>query len=540
MLRGILTIISLSALLWASGWGDAGQFRNQAWGQPAPTLHLTGGSQKTGKINLAGARNEHLFFTVSLANGSPPIKARMDGTPEGLECNFFRVVAVPSASAGKFPPDGLLPLEEDISDSASTPLTLWISIKISPNRAAGLYHLVLVVTDRQGSIRLPIELRVYRFSLPDDLPITIFGGFWPQPGLWPKSAEGLPSMEIIKHYFQSLREHKFNALGGSYPLPLGRIQAGQRIEDFPTYHELLRYALDDLKFKYFQIPKLKGWQSVSDTDSTFSRQARIFYPLYSDYLRRHGWENRALNYLVDEPRPPQYKSVFQAYSLAKSLAPGMRTLSAGWQPSPEFVKVIDIWAYQAAHYRDDEKKRAQRQGQEAWLYANRLQDIDHPLTHLRLIGWLLYRYHFSGYLLWGVNYWPNNPWTTPPGPQDYSRRGTLYYPHPRTGLPVSTTRLESLRRGLQDYQYLLLLDQACRRGLIRKEQRAFILAKVDSITANLSRNPFPVSMDELEALRRHIGELLDGMDGKETVQGPTTPSTRLLNNSHHSMEARVW
>jgi hypothetical protein len=535
MRRGILILFSLGGMLWAMGWGNAVQIWNQAWGHPAHALQLAGVSQTIDKIILAGAQNEHLFFTVPLAGGSPSLRARIEGLPDGLECHFFRVVAAPLDSAGKFTPDALLPLEEDGSIPAYTPVTLWISLKIPSNCTPGLYPLNLVITDQRDNIRLPVKLKVYRFSLPEDLPITIFGGFWHQPGFWPKSAKDLPPAEIpiIKKYYQSLREHKFNALGGSYPLPLGRIQAGQRIEDFSPYHELLQYVLDDLKFKYFQIPKLRGWQSISQPDSSFSRQARIFYPLYSDYLRRHGWQNRALNYLVDEPRPPQYGSVIAAFSLARSLAPEIRTLSAGWWPSPEFVKVIDIWAYQAAHFQPNEKEQAQRQGQETWLYANRLLDIDHPLAHPRLIGWLLYRYQFSGYLQWAVNYWPNNPWTYPPGPQDFSRRGTLYYPHPRTGLPVPTTRLESLCRGFQDYQYLMLLDQACRRGLIPREQQAAILAKVDRFTKNLPRNSFPVSMHELEALRLHIGELLDGINGKETIQGPMMPSTRLLTNSHH-------
>jgi Glycoside hydrolase 123, catalytic domain len=516
MLRRILTFISLSAILGATGWGDATQFWNHASNQPVLTLGMTGASQTAGKISLAGARNEHLFFTVSLANGSSSLKARMEGTPNGLECNFFRVVAVPPASAGKFPPDALLPLEENRSDFVSAPQGIWISLKIAPDCLPGLYTLNLVITDRQGSLLLPVELRVYRFSLPEDLPITIFGGFWHQPEIWSQYAKGLSSekVKIIKKYYKSLRAYKINALGGSFPFPLGQMQSGQRIEDFSPYHELLQYVLDDLQFKYFQIPKLNGWESVSTPDSAFSRQARIFYPLYSDYLRRHGWEKRALNYLVDEPRPPQYEAVVPAYALAKSLAPGIRTLCAGWRPSPEFVRVIDSWAYQAAHYRGDEREKAQRQGQEAWLYANRLHGIDHPLTHPRLIGWLLYRYHFSGYLLWGVNYWPSNPWTTPPGPQDFFRRGTFYYPHPQTGLPVPTTRLEALRRGFQDYQYFLLLDQACRQGVVPPEQQAAILAKVDRITENLPGNPFLVSMDDLEAVRRRIGELLDGRDDR--------------------------
>jgi len=212
---------------------------------------------------------------------------------------------------------------------------------------------------------------------------------------------------------------------------------------------------------------------------------------------------------VDEPKPDQHEAVYQAYAMAKSLAPEMRTLSAGWRPAPEFARVINIWAHQAGHYQEKEREAARRQGQEAWLYANRLHNINGPLAHPRLIGWLLYRYQFSGYLLWGMNYWPGDPWTTPPGPRDYYRRGTFYYPHPVTGLPVPTTRLEALRRGFQDYQYFILLDQAVRQGLVSQEQQAAFLTRVRRFTENLPSNPFPVSMAELEGLRLEIGTLLD-------------------------------
>ncbi len=517
----IFMIVGLGAVFCLTGWGDMVQSRTEAWSPAAVNLRLTEGVQTTGKIILAGARNEHLFLPVSLEGASSVLEARVEGPTNGLSWKFFRVVAVPPGSAVEFPPDALLPLGKDNPEFSSGPLLLWVSLKIAPSCTPGPHSLNLIFTDRRRTVRLPVELKVYRFALPDDLPITVFGGFWHQQRIRSRSAEGCPPAEvrIIKKFYQSLREYKVNALGGSHPLPLNQVLAGQRIEDIAPYHELLEYALNDLKFKFFQIPRLKGWKSVNPQESTFPQQARVFYPLYGEYLHRHGWENRALNYLVDEPQPEHYEAVVQAFTLAKALAPGVQTLSAGWRPPPEFAKVIDIWAHQAAHYREEEKEQARRQGQEAWLYANRLHGIGRPLAHPRLIGWLLYRYQFSGYLLWGVNYWPHDPWTTPPGPQDFFRRGAFYYPHPQTGLPVPTTRLEALRRGFQDFQYLLLLDQACRRGLVPREQQVAVLAQVRRFTENLPGNPFPVSMAELEAVRLQIGELLDKTTGCSEDRG---------------------
>lgn len=510
MFRRVQIIITLGALWCIAGWNN-GAYPQAGWpGHPAITLNLAGESQTAPPVILAGARNEYLFFTIRVEPGPSALEVRTEGLPAGLECNVYRVVSAPLSLTGKFPPDALLPLAEKIPGPPDFPQLLWISFKIG-DCWPGTYHLRLIISHPRGQFLLPVELKVYRFSLPEDLPITIFGGLWHQPRIWSQYAGGVPGaqLRIIKSYYKSLRDYKFNALGGSYPLPLEKLHPGQNIEDWPGYHELLKYALEDLTFKYIQVPKLRGWEAADRPEDSFRRQARIFYPLYLDYLHRHGWDHRALNYLVDEPRPDQRRAVAQALALSKSLAPGIKTLSAGGQPAPEFAGLIDIWAYQAAHYRANQRNRSGHPGPEAWLYANRLQGLDHPLAHQRLIGWLLYRYQFAGYLFWGVNFWPQDPWTTPPGPHDFFRRGTFFYPHPDTGLPVPTTRLEALRRGFQDYQYFLLLDQAGGQGLIPQEKRSLILAKVHRFTADLARNPFPVSMAEMDAVRQQIGELLE-------------------------------
>ncbi len=518
---GILSIFAMA------GWGDAAPSWTSTRDQAAVVVHWPQGCQNPGKIQLTGARNETICLSMVVEGNCPTLRARAEGLPTGAEGQFFRVMAAPSTSAANYPSDALLPLEENFPAAATTPMHLWLSLKVAPACKPGDYALKLVFTSGGESLGLPVDLKVFRFTLPEDLPITILGGFWLQPGYGDRYFKGSlsGSAALIKKYYASIRDHKFNALGGSYPLPLGQIEAQQPIEDFPDYHDLLKYVLDDLKFRYVQIPKLRNWQSISGPNDDFSRQARRFYPCYGDYLRHHGWESRALNYLVDEPRPSQYDGVIQAYTLVKSLCPGIKTLCAGRRPPPGSAQVIDMWAYQAGSYQEPVRQQAQHPGQEAWLYINRLQGINHPLAHQRLIGWLLYRYQFSGFLLWGVNYWPQDPWTTPPGPKDFFRRGTFYYPHPRTGLPVPTTRLEALRRGFEDYQYLVLLDQACRRGLVPPEKQQYILAKVHHFTEDLPRSSFSVSMADIEDLRTYIGDILDAAAGPEEMHA-NTPADR--------------
>lgn len=519
MTRVVASLLSLLLSLAQGAGGEEGA-PGAGWG-----AKIGGGlSWKLGEgsyspwVRLAGARNEQLFLSVELKGEPAKLSVTVEAAPPGLglKWRFFRVMAAPPGSEKKWQPDALLPLEEDPAPTGAASTHLWLRLKIPPDCPPGRHSLVLRCTGRDLSLRVPVELQVYRFVLPEDLPLTIFGGVWHEsPPLGTRPRNFLVSnLQVLKAYYQCLREYRFNALGGAYPLPLQEVVSERPLKEIRNYEEVLAYALNELKFRYFQIPKIKGWREAARPDSPFRRQAEAFYPEFRQFLQSRGWALRGLNYLVDEPRVEEHEAVYQAYALAKHLIPEVRTLGAGWQPSPEFPQVIDIWAHQAARWQEARDQAARRRGQEAWLYANRLHGSDQPLSRQRLIGWLLYRYDFGGYLFWGVNYWPEDPWVAPPGPKNYYRRGTFIYPHPRTGLPVATTRLEALHRGFQDYLYLKHLEEAVRRQAIPKERQEALFAGIWKITANLPRNPFPVTMEELESLRLQIGTLLDEAEAK--------------------------
>jgi len=469
-------------------------------------------------LELAGARNEYLVLRCRFPGADPAsfkikvVEAGRQSAIPQLGVAFYQLCWAPPGSRGKLPPDALLPLDQGLLSTGDA-LEIVTTLHIPPDFPKGSFLFELVATDKNQIFRQPITIRVYKFALADDLPIPILGGFWNySPDHYAKY--GVNSFEkylqVIESYYPSMRHYKINVLGGAYPFPFDELHPDKKIEEFQDYHQLVDYALNQAKFHRFMIPKLRGWRTINQPGDTFISRANVFYPLYQDYLKRHGWQDRALNYLIDEPKPEEYPAVQQAFTTSKNLAPTIKTLCAGWNPDPEFVKVIDIWATPASHYKESQANAARSQGHEQWLYANRLHAIDHPHIHQRLIGWIIYRYQFNGYLLWGVNYWPNDPWTTEPSDADDMRRGTFYYPHPQTGLPVPTLRLESLRRGLQDYQYFHLMAEAHQKSLIPQGSFAQIEQKLQAFTANFQGSDFQVPMQELESLRLQMGNLLDG------------------------------
>jgi hypothetical protein len=472
--------------------------------------------KRSRRLALAGARNEYLLLHCRFPGADATsfkikvIEAKPKPAAPKIAFTFSQVYWAPPASRGKFPADALLPLEHGLL-AAGDAIEILVTCHIPPDFPSGSHLFELTASDQTKNYRQPLKVQVYNFSLPDDLPIVIFGGFWDYPPDF-YARYGVNSLEsyleVIKSFYRSMRQYKINTLGGFYSFSFEEVQPEKKIEEFKDYHHLLQYALDHLNYRFFMIPKLRGWRTVNQPGDSFAARAQAFYPLYQEYLKRHGWQHRGLNYLIDEPSPDLYPAARQAFALAKQLAPAIRTLCAGWNPDPEFVQVIDIWATPASYYKEPQAQSARSQGQEQWLYANRLHAIDHPLVHQRLIGWILYRHKFSGYLLWGVNFWPHDPWTAEPGDKDYWRRGTFYYPHPLSGLPVPTLRLASLRRGLQDYQYLHLLKEAQEKGLIPPKKAAQIEQKLEAVTGNFQGSSFQVPMQELENLRLQIAQLL--------------------------------
>lgn len=479
-------------------------------------------------LQVAGAGNEYLLVHFRLEAIDPAtfkasVKPLGNSSGSQFAWQFYQVCKAAPTGTPSLPADALLPLELGVTATGSAPEFL-LTWKIPPKHPKGTYKFEVVFADRARTYRHPLELRVFGFTLDEDLPLTIFGGFWNyQPEFYAPFgiATTAQYLDLVKSCYRSMRQYKINALGGAYFLPLGEVTADKPVEAFQDYHQLVSHALTDLKYRYFMIPKVRQWETALQPNGPFATQAKTFYPLYRDYLMRHGWLGRALNYLIDEPKPAQYPAVFQAFSLARQCAPGIKTLCAGWDPAKEFPQVIDVWATPAGQYQAGQIAGQAAQGQEQWLYANRLHAIDHPAVHQRLIGWLLYRYPFKGYLLWGVNYWPANPWTTPPGAADFWRRGTFYYPHPRNGQPVPTLRLEALRRGLQDYQYLLLLRQAHEKGLVPSLKFTNIQQRVEQLTKDLRTSSFPVQMQELEGLRLEMALLLESPG---QAPGPASPS----------------
>lgn len=202
-----------------------------------------------------------------------------------------------------------------------------------------------------------------------------------------------------------------------------------------------------------------------------------------DYLQSLGYLEKAYYYLANEPQDQaDYDAVAWFSQEIKKEAPNLK-LMVSEEPRPEIYShpthtgaKIDIWLPVLHSYDPDVSHAREKNFQEeTWiyfLYGTRPPyfnpvTLDHPGIEARLTGWFLWKYRVKGIAYYSMNTWSKNPWTDP---MTSGHNGDLFmiYPPAKNNSPVSygsnnhrlvpSIRLELLREGLEDYEYLYLLS----------------------------------------------------------------------------------
>jgi len=203
-----------------------------------------------------------------------------------------------------------------------------------------------------------------------------------------------------------------------------------------------------------------------------------------NHWKQKGWFELGHVYGWDEVRPDEYAPVTAAYEKVLDQAPDapiMQTYYTNRTPET-LTDTVRIWCALTANY--DEEFCAQRraEGDDTWLYvccgpkpAHANFFIDQPGVDHRILFWQTWQQACSGFLYWRVNYW-HGLLPTEPGTQQWPDEtwnledlatykefkvngdGWLIYPwHDWT--PLSSVRLENIRDGIEDYEYLCILRE---------------------------------------------------------------------------------
>jgi hypothetical protein len=297
-------------------------------------------------------------------------------------------------------------------------------------------------------------------------------------------------------------------------------------------------------------PSLLGYaEDTPEYQAAFSAYCRAV----EAHLIEKGWVDDSYVYWFDEPDPKDYEFVMNGFRKLKEHAPRIRRMLTE-QIEPELIGGPNLWCPLTPHYDPVLAEERRAEGDQFWWYICTGPKapyvtlfIDHPGTELRVWGWQTWERRIDGLLIWQTNYWTSDPAYPPPGPPQnpyedpmgwvsgYSTPhgtkmawgngdGRFMYPPeaaadgqpdaPVLDPPVGSIRLDMLRDGIEDYEYLFMLDALLKeRGdALPEAKRAEYAALVEppkSVTVNLTQ--FTTDPAPIEAHRRAVGRAIEDL-----------------------------
>ncbi len=280
--------------------------------------------------------------------------------------------------------------------------------------------------------------------------------------------------------------------------------------DFSAWDDAMDRAINKYHFNSFRlsIPGLGGGTfhaihepsllGFKEDDPEYPIILESYYRQMEKHLAERSWLDEAYVYWFDEPSPDQYSFVMNGFDKLKRYCPRIPRMLTE-QPEPQLEGGPNIYCVISNLYREGAAEKRRAFGDKFWWYVCTGPKapyctlfIDHPGTEMRVWLWQTWKRGIEGILVWQTNYWtssaaypdpehPQNPYEDPMGwvsgystPKGNKRPwgngdGRFIYPplaaadaHPAGPVldgPVDSIRWEMLRDGIEDYEYLVILDK---------------------------------------------------------------------------------
>ncbi|MCL4692500.1 MAG: DUF4091 domain-containing protein [Candidatus Hydrogenedentes bacterium] len=370
-------------------------------------------------------------------------------------------VTIPTDHTGAIAPwpDPLPPLNAPLDISAGMNQPLWIRVHVPRDAKPGLYEGNVQLSAEGYESKVPLQVEVYGFDLPDRPTCTSAFGFSPgEVYRYHNLTEPSQQREVMDQYLQSFSEHRISPYN---PAPLDPFvvtwpgvdhykqgttsnleEAFTPTIDWTAWDTAMTKAMDNFGFTSFQLPiiGMGGGTFHARTEPSllgYTEDTPEYQAAFANYcrqveahLRDKGWLDEAYVYWFDEPDPKDYDFVMNGFRKIREAAPGIPRMLTE-QVEPELIGGPTLWCpiSDAFDMEDAEVRRAE--GEKFWWYVCTWPTapycglfIDHPGTALRVWLWQTWQRKIDGILIWQSNYWtsntafpdePQNPYADPMG-----------------------------------------------------------------------------------------------------------------------------
>ncbi|MCS6858866.1 MAG: DUF6067 family protein [Abditibacteriales bacterium] len=396
-------------------------------------------------------------------------------------------------------PDPLLPRKTfDLPANVTQPI--WLTVSVPKDAAAGDYKGKVRLTANGATVKeMPFTVHVWDFTLPDEshvkaiYDVRMGGAWWALPGKTPT--------QVREELWRFMAERRV-CPDTIRPEPLFKYENGKVTADFTAFDKAAEYYFNVLKFPHAYTPwhfYLFGWghpparkfgeepyagaYPYTDADRRqlrpeFKRAYQACLRVFWQHLKEKGWDKNVVLYISDEPYFSQRHIIDQMQALCAMIHdvdPAIPIYASTWHHVPEWDAALDVWGI--GHHGIvplPQIERLRAAGKRIWWTTDGQMCLDTPACAIeRLLPHYCFHYDAEAYEFWGIDWLTYNPYefgwhsyiqqSGQPGESTWVRYpngdGYLVYPGGPVGYNgiVSSVRLEQVREGVEDYEYLYLL-----------------------------------------------------------------------------------
>ena len=473
-----------------------------------------------------------------------------------VSCVDVRVPTDRTCAPGLWPD----PIERQTEDgcrvAADESQAFWVRVKPPKGTPPGIYRGALEVrAEGHAAQRVPLEVEVFGFELPDVMTCeTAFGCNMARVDRICRLKTVADRRRAYDAYFRILGEHHISVYEPDPTRPLKVTWKGLENPSTaePSFNwdewdagierSLREWHMNTVRVPVCGLgggtyqnrwePKIAGFKGGTPEYETLMGR---YLGALEAHLEAKGWLPRSYVYWFDEPAPKDYEFVSNGFAHLKRYAPRLRRMLTE-QVEPELMDGVNLWCPVSHCFHKTDRTAALARGDTFWWYVccgpkapYATEFIDKPGTELRVWLWQTWKEGVTGVLIWDTVYWtggmmyrdagfPQDCWEDPQSWCDSSAvpwgngDGRFLYPpratcdRTRTGPvldpPVETYRLEMLRDGLEDYEYMAILR--------RLDPDNALLAVPPDVTASMTeftRDPAPIARHRVR-LAREIAKRL--------------------------------
>jgi hypothetical protein len=565
----VITVTAALLLVWAAA-AQASVWVIPAMSRAYPTTE-PGSSQK---MTLDAAGNEYQGAQLCLRGADRKVRISWSADSDPLitgNSQLFRVyyvnVTTPTSKLGSragWYPDPLVPrsfgetMNVPGSENPGPTTPFYILVHVPLGTPAGTYSAKLEVEDGAEAVEVPVSLRVWGFGWDRISTRTAFAMSQDNlkrslPGN--RSFNGEYKAAVLGNFYRVMQQHGISPTVVHY-LPRvtnsGNVAAGSWANTVAPYLDEGNGAVG---LQDNQVPLLR-WFPWSRSQSPSSAAVYTYLKQMTAVYKARGWDRKSYVYVLDETTKTFEERQAERYARLLHKAnnatgarvkflltddPRPHSLGGTKTANTFLYDDVDIWTLRYYYFfgRIPAVRERQSAGKEIWWYTYTNDSvartpsyvIDKPHIDSRAMGWLMAQWNVDGLLNWGFNRWGKastgegwrDPYRDPlsliKGHLRSNGDTCLVYPgyYPRYGLndetagPVASLRLEALRDGLEEREYLRIAKTLPGGGNKAESVLRTIITRIPKVRqANVFNFPeYTANNATFDAARETLAEFIE-------------------------------